>query len=560
MKKICTLLLTAGMLFGAATGASAIDFKASGEWIFGFGMTDVNWEDNDLRSGGTGGSNVGMQDTFSAMQRVRLQIDAVASEALSATVFFEIGDQNWGSQGEGAALGTDGIQVKVRYAYLDWFVPNTDLSFRMGLQAAAFPNVAGGGVILDDDAAGIVANYKINDMASVTLAWFRPYNDNYGGGNTEGEFGFFGYSDDEHNRSNYLDNLDIFLLSIPLQGENWSINPWFAIGFMGDNVYDGMTDPNYVYDPGTGTGSIPSWSIDGMNEYDSFNGGMATGTSPLFGGQYTAARFSTFPSADWLEGVDWNGDEDAYTTIWFAGLPMTFQYDAWNFELDLNYGYVQYSGTYSALDYSAAIGGIPVVANAYHRVDNSRQGWLIKGLAEYKMDWGTPGIFAWYGSGDDDDVRNGSEMMPYIAPSGNFTSFLGDGELGWQPGGGYDQMLSYSGTWGIGLQIKDLSFMEDLSHIIRIAYWGGTNSSSMTDFIQTPYLDGGGFYLTTDDYLVEVNFDTTYQIYENLAAHLQLGYIFNGIDHDNYKNWDGTDRLGDARDGYKATLSFQYSF
>ena len=36
MKKIATLLLAAGLVFGAATGASAIDFKAKGQWIMSF--------------------------------------------------------------------------------------------------------------------------------------------------------------------------------------------------------------------------------------------------------------------------------------------------------------------------------------------------------------------------------------------------------------------------------------------------------------------------------------------------------------------------------------------
>ena len=36
------------------------------------------------------------QDEFEAQQRVRLQLDAVASESLSGTVFFEIGNQLWG--------------------------------------------------------------------------------------------------------------------------------------------------------------------------------------------------------------------------------------------------------------------------------------------------------------------------------------------------------------------------------------------------------------------------------------------------------------------------------
>jgi hypothetical protein len=32
-------------------------------------------------------------------------------------------------------------------------------------------------------------------------------------------------------------------------------------------------------------------------------------------------------------------------------------------------------------------------------------------------------------TGDDDNPKNGSERMPIIVPYGNFTSFLGDGNM-----------------------------------------------------------------------------------------------------------------------------------
>ena len=91
MKKLMTLALAAGMLFGAATGASAIDFKAKGQWLFGFGLanTDMTSKENHQKSDSG--------DDFSAIQRIRMQLDAVASESLSGTLYFEIGNQNWGS-------------------------------------------------------------------------------------------------------------------------------------------------------------------------------------------------------------------------------------------------------------------------------------------------------------------------------------------------------------------------------------------------------------------------------------------------------------------------------
>ena len=41
MKKLTTLALAAAMVMGAATCASAIDFKAKGQWQFGFNVGDA---------------------------------------------------------------------------------------------------------------------------------------------------------------------------------------------------------------------------------------------------------------------------------------------------------------------------------------------------------------------------------------------------------------------------------------------------------------------------------------------------------------------------------------
>ena len=103
------------------------------------------------------------------MQRLRLQLDAVASESLSGTVYFEIGDTTWGQNSSGGALGADSNSVvELKNAYIDWMVPNTALKFRMGIQTITMPNVAGGSAVLDDDAAGIVANYQFNENVGLT--------------------------------------------------------------------------------------------------------------------------------------------------------------------------------------------------------------------------------------------------------------------------------------------------------------------------------------------------------------------------------------------------------
>ena len=96
MKKIATLILAAGLVFGAATGASAIDFKAKGQWIMSFDYGQGGNFVKNYTHGYPQGWGKGGEDDFEARQRVRLQLDAVASESLSGTVNFEIGDTIWG--------------------------------------------------------------------------------------------------------------------------------------------------------------------------------------------------------------------------------------------------------------------------------------------------------------------------------------------------------------------------------------------------------------------------------------------------------------------------------
>ena len=509
MKKILTLMLAAGMLLGAASGARAIDFKASGEWLVGFGLGDgslIKDVDNKKRH---------HEDTFNAGQRIRLQLDAVASETLSGTVFFEIGDQMWGQSESGGALGADSTSVvKLKNAYIDWMVPNTDLKLRMGLQAVALPNVAGGSAIMDGDAAAVVASYQFNENVGLTALWMRPLNDNYTGTNADGEAYGNGYK-------NYLDNMDLFALMLPLKFDGVELTPWAMYGLQGKNTR--------------------------FNE-----GGVETADGALnvtLPGYYPGMNFGP-------GGLGHTGK--SYGSMFWAGLPVAITaFDPLNIEFDINYGYVEAMGRYDVLKR-----GVESVLG-----NSKREGWLVKALVEYKMDWGTPGIFGWYASGDDGNVKNGSERLPSIAGSGNFTSFMGDGNLAWGTGYNfYDNNLTYAGTWGIGLQIADVSFVEDLKHTFRVAYWGGTNSPSMVKYMgsavawddTTAVQDGP--YLTTNDGLLEFNLVNSWQIYENLEANLELGYIINMMDRDTWDKSYVSDRNWSKQDAWKAQLIFAYSF
>lgn len=507
MKKLTTLALAAAMVMGAATCASAIDFKAKGQWQFGFNVGDSTMT-NKTRIGNESKHHTNTNDIFGARQRVRLQLDAVASEALSGTVFFEIGHQYWGKGGNsGAAMGADGTIVKVRQAYLDWVVPQTDLKIRMGIQNLSLPSVAGDGNILDNtDTAAIVASYQFNENVGATLMWARPYNDNftYGSGRT----------------NNALDNLDLFMLSVPLTFDGVEVTPWVMYGMIGKNAFYNTT----------------------VAENTGINTGASLGNYPF--GYDSAANRAT---------------GKGYGSAFWFGLPIKVTaFDPLNVELDINYGYVEKMGRYWAENaYNAAKSGL---------ASTKREGWLVKALVEYKMDWGTPGIFGWYASGDDKNIKNGSERMPYLYAEQKFTSMLGEDVA--YTGGHTDMKLSLDGSWGIGLQLKDLTFVEDLKHTLRVAYYGGTNDAKMARYAtaftndelrsSNPWqMNKRDLYLTDKDGILEFNVNSYYQIYENLKMGLELAYAVNMMDSD---TWKYSGASYSKQDMWSADLTFVYSF
>ena len=141
MKRIVTLLLAAGLVLGAAAGSQAADIKAKGNWTFSWQVGDQTFAKHSGK------------DNFTAKQRLRTQIDVIASESLKGVLFLEMGDQNWGKSADGASLGTDGKIVKVRYSYVDWVIPQTEAKVRMGLQNFSLPGFISNNPILGGGSA-----------------------------------------------------------------------------------------------------------------------------------------------------------------------------------------------------------------------------------------------------------------------------------------------------------------------------------------------------------------------------------------------------------------------
>lgn len=143
--------------------------------------------------------------------------------------------------------------------------------------------------------------------------------------------------------------------------------------------------------------------------------------------------------------------------------------------------------------------------------------------ASYALDNGTVALKGWYTTGT--DRKNNKNA--YIVLGGGFgaTSIMfDDNEIAEDPFTRAEG--SPMGTLGVILEYADFSFMQKLTHTARIAYIRGTNEAEFN-------ADGtrkasGSFFdnFTDEDSAVEIDFNSTYEIYKNLSATLELGYLF----------------------------------
>lgn len=517
MKKLATLLLAAGLVFTASQSASAVEVKP-------YGYFEVLFENHgNLRRAFQDTADVehNTGEAFhdkrsSAIQRLTLGAHFVMSENLSATYEGVFGYFTWGGpatgnnppQQNGGALGSRSANIVSKLAYLDWVMPGTDVKIRMGLQNWFWPSYAVGTINPADGngiGSGILVNVPINDNVGVSAGWMRA---------TSGFRRGTGVDLDEHRD----DNMDYFVLTLPIKAEGVRLTPWATVAVIGkDQTLNAKIDGE-----GTGYADSIGWKA----------------FTPLAG----AARQGMIESGhgNVLDGkaadkINW-GRVRGNSTAWWGGLGGELtMFDPFRFAFD---------AAYSAID------------TKYDATD--RAGWLLALSAAYKTAYGVPTLKFWYASGDDGNVKNGSErpLMTGAFNSGSPLYLRGNrlaGNMVVDAGG------EVAGTWGLSAQWNKASFIEGLYHNVYVTYIQGTNSKKMATYVPKASL---GQYLTTKDSLVEITFDSVYSIYKNLAAMLELSYAFENMDNGLW----GREQQGipgnnaHFSNAWRADLKFMYTF
>jgi hypothetical protein len=197
-------------------------------------------------------------------------------------------------------------------------------------------------------------------------------------------------------------------------------------------------------------------------------------------------------------------------------------------------------------------------ASGTHNLDSEdRSGWMFDLAVDYTgLDFMTPELFFAYTSREDDKTSNGSERMPMLTARnwgvGSFF-FNGDTLIEGTPNGTTD--ARNLGFWAVGLQLKDISFIDQLKHTFIVMYAQGTNDKDLVGVAGSNYYSYG-YTLTEKDHIWEVDLNTSYKLYDELTLSFDLGYINNGYDKDVW----ASSATRDPADAYKLSTGIKYEF
>jgi len=213
-------------------------------------------------------------------------------------------------------------------------------------------------------------------------------------------------------------------------------------------------------------------------------------------------------------------------SAWYLGMSFGYSMDALS---------VKASATYGDMDWETAT------------VDASIAGYFTDLVIDYKMDGFTPEFFAFYGNGPDANDKD-FNMMPVLIGGPTYTSsYFGGSRFNDNMFDSYDSTYATS-MWGVGFKVKDIKTGKKLSHEFQIMYAEGTAEDSI---FESP----NDILMNEDESVVEINFNSEYQIMDHLLFATELGYMTFDEDSDYDEAVNGS-----VEDFWKVACAIELSF
>ncbi len=458
MKKIIVFLCMLCLFLSHERKLKAeTNIDVSGKFI----MTGIGANNLDNLSNNTFTSD--KSATFDVLTRIDLSLTITQSENLSAHLRLQAPAQEiWGNNSFAVGGGALGEELILKQAYIDWFIPTTNIKFRLGMQPFEL-NSTLGSAIISDPAAGASLFMPIDQNINLSLHWFRINSD---------------LSLDSYTN-------DIFALKVPMDFDKISITPWFLYGIAGNDFLQSQAVDGFISNPQTLYGKENLWL--------GFNSELNILHS------FTLELGFTYASSD-----DIINPYDAYSSknAQFANL-----------------------GKFKS------------------------KGWLVDGAISYNGKHGIPKLFAWYASGDGDNVLQDKELgrIPLIASgwidstSAFFTQSDDDFLFN-------ANVLSPTGTWAIGLAYDGLQPITDLNMGGHVMFIQGTNDTKNIELLQ----NFSTKYLTKNDSIWEFAIYAIYDIYKHLQVSAGFNYLISDLD----SAWNGIIE----KNAYRAYLGVEYTF
>ncbi|MHC1712627.1 MAG: outer membrane homotrimeric porin [Solidesulfovibrio sp.] len=500
MKRFIIGIFAVALLMTAATRAqAATEVRMTGDaLIYGNFMANRNFTGWNRaywsnNAGAVQGAGSRTEDRFEIWERFRLRTDFIANEAVKFRLGLKVED-TWG-HGTFTAANPSTTSVAVYQAFLQFKWPGCDTQITAGLQPAALPQSSffAGSIVFDENVAGLIIT---TPLIQDTLTLVLGYVRTIGTDQSYGKVG----------ENNLYANEEGFLLALPITMEGFKATPWAMYG-------QGGRAGNYLYDGGWAEGLV----------------------SP---------GFLTYGKAGWKNNF--------ITALWAGTTLEVTALDPLKFYADVIWGRHG--------------------MNEFKK--NIRDGWFLDAAAEYTgFDMVTPQVFGFWSTGEDSSIRNGSERLPHFYPgSGNGGEHNG-GSQSWNAGNsflfdggqelvkGSNMGVNPVGSWGIGASFKNISFMEKLTHLLTIAYAHGNNSAqairySNSVLVSNPVFNMGRD-LTEKEWVVGLNFDSKYMLYENLALIMETGWAHPS----EFQKSVWTRRLANkAEEAWKVAFGLKYTF